>query len=143
MEDQDPKAEAASLIKRVLPADAEAPATARDLVAHLADELPPDLLRDVQLLVSELVLQRVRRRAPGAAGTLGLELSVTGSCVRVQVVDENRGGAAEPAGSQEPVLGWKLEIVAEIADRWGIGGDHLTTVWFELDREYSAPFSNP
>lgn len=105
---------------------------AREVIRELADVLPPDLMQDTQLLVSELVLHRVRFR-PSRSGTLGLDVCVTEPSVRVQIVDDDRSGDSEPTRTRKPELGWKLDIVAEIADRWGIGGEGLTTVWFELD----------
>ena len=33
----------------------------------------------------------------------------------------------------EPILGWELQLVAELADRWGVRHDTRTTLWLELD----------
>jgi hypothetical protein len=121
----------ARLITRVLPASAAAPAMARETFASLADALTSELVRDAQLLVSELVTHRVRLVREG---TLLLDVSMTGGGVRVQVTGDERGSARPPVDSGEPALGWELQIVAEIADRWGIRQNGLTTIWFELDR---------
>jgi hypothetical protein len=120
----------ARLFTRLLPISTAAPAMARETIASMADLLASELVRDAQLLVSELVTHRVRLVREG---TLRLDVSITGSGARVQVTGEGRGSAPPPVDSDEPALGWELQIVAEIADRWGIRQNGSTTIWFELD----------
>jgi hypothetical protein len=118
-------------ITRLLPISAAAPAMGRETLASLTDVLSTELVRDAQLLVSELVTHRVRLVGEG---TLRFDVSVTATGVRVQVTDDGRRSAPPPLEAGEPALGWELQIVAEIADRWGMRQNGLTTVWFELDR---------
>jgi LytS/YehU family sensor histidine kinase len=62
-------------------------------------------------------------------------VSVTGSSVRVQVVDSGQGFARDVTPLRpEDDAGWGLYMVDQIADRWGMQEDGKTTVWFELDR---------
>jgi hypothetical protein len=126
-------------LRRVLPVSLRSPAVARVALDTLADDLPSDLLRDTKLLVSELISHRVRRKPLVDAGTLTastltLDVSVTEARVHVEVRYDERGSVAPRAEAGEPTLGWQLHLVAELADRWGIERDGLTTVWFELDR---------
>ena len=116
-----------------------APALARGALDDLADDLPSDLLRDTKLLVSELITHRVIRRPLDPAATDGdesvaLAVFLTPRGVRVQVRYDERGSVRPYPAEAEPTLGWQFHIVAELADRWGIERDGLTTVWFELDR---------
>jgi hypothetical protein len=121
------------LISTSLPVSTRAPARARQTLGDLAETLPAEVLRDAQLLVSELVTHRVRR-LPEGRGTLKLEVSMSGSRVRVEVVDFEPGPARADIGSNEPALGWELQVVAQIADGWGIRRNGRSTIWFELER---------
>ncbi len=126
-------------LRRVLPVSLRSPAMARGALDDLADDVAPDLLRDTKLLVSELISHRVRRKplerpSSFAARTVVLDVSVSEPRLRVEVRYDERGSAPPPEEAREPALGWQLHMVAEIADRWGIERDGLTTVWFELDR---------
>jgi anti-sigma regulatory factor (Ser/Thr protein kinase) len=109
-----------------------APALARAAVDRLAGEVPPPLLEDVRLVVSELVTNAVvhgPRREP-----VTLRLRVTGDGrVAGEVADEG-DGAVEVAESAGDGGGWGLRLLDRLADRWGVhqGSTH---VWFEL----SAP----
>jgi hypothetical protein len=117
-------------ITRMLPVSDQAPKIARDAIAPLTDELGSELARDTQLLISELVTHRVRRER---AGKLRLDISLSAGAVRVEVTDDRR--AAPPVrDSHEPTLGFELHIIAQLADRWGIRRNWLTSIWFELDR---------
>jgi hypothetical protein len=118
-------------ISHTLPSGADASVIAREALCNLEDVLTSDVLRDAQLLVAELLAHRMHGRPPDRVGTLDLDLSVTRQRLRVQVVDNDRG---PPASSDEAPVGWELQLVADLADRWGIRRDGHTTVWFELDR---------
>jgi anti-sigma regulatory factor (Ser/Thr protein kinase) len=122
------------LITSTLPVSTEAPALARETLGSAIDPQSSALARDAQLLVSELVTHRVRRSlSEDRRGTLRLDVSTSKTGVRVEVTDENREPASRRFHSGEQVLDWGLQIVAEIADRWGIRRSEQTTIWFELD----------
>jgi hypothetical protein len=125
-------------LRRVLPLSLRSPSAARRALDALDDDLPSGLLRDTKLLVSELISHRLRREPVNgqalSAGTITLDVSVTDARVHVEVRYDERGSVAPRAEAGEPTLGWQLHMVAELADRWGIERDGLTTVWFELDR---------
>jgi anti-sigma regulatory factor (Ser/Thr protein kinase) len=116
-----------------LPRDVHAPARARALVERLAPDVDGDVLADAKLLVSELITNGVKH---GAGGPVTLELRVDGPRhVRVEVVDQGTG--FEPVARERDRTdpgGWGLELVRELADRWGAypGSTH---VWFEIDRD--------
>ena len=130
--DRDRSEDAGALITRRLPISTDAPAIAREALAHLSDDLTTTLLRDAQLLVSELVTHQLRRLPAGHEGPLRLEVVLRRTGVRVEVTGDH-GSASPPIDSEEPAIGWELQVVAQIADRWGIRRDDLTTIWFELE----------
>ncbi len=112
--------------------DVTAPAQARALVQNLAPHLDAEVLVDAKLLVSELITNSVKY---GGEGAVTLEIQVEGPRrLRIEVVDQGAGfrPVARPDDRTEPG-GWGLELVGEIADRWGThqGSTH---VWFEIDR---------
>jgi serine/threonine-protein kinase RsbW len=112
-----------------------APAEARGVLRDgLRGRVPPHVLEDAGLLVSELVTNSVMHGRVGSAARLGLRIHLDEGVVRIEVRDEGRGFAAagvdaEPDGPG----GYGLFLVTQIADAWGIAesGDP-TTVWFEL-----------
>jgi len=87
----------------------------------------------VTLLTSELITNAVRH---ADSGSIGLSCHMSGRTIRVEVSDEGPG--FEPgrrrrveAGRRD---GWGLQIVDELADRWGVSGQAGARVWFEIDR---------
>jgi anti-sigma regulatory factor (Ser/Thr protein kinase) len=114
-----------------LPSTAGAPAAARGALEQIANAVSSERMRDVRLLVSELVTNAVRH-AEGAA--VRLIVSMTGGVLRVEVHDPGRGFKVKPPPN-DPLRasGWGLVLVAELADRWGVEGAPRTRVWFEMD----------
>jgi serine/threonine-protein kinase RsbW len=117
----------------------EAAAEAR----HALDEIGPKgfdtRLRDVRLLVSELVTNAVRHANLAASDIILLVIEVADRSLRVEVHDPG-GGFVPTAPAPDPARpsGWGLYLVAELADRWGVDSDERTLVWFELDRPAAA-----
>ena len=114
-----------------LPSTALAPARARSALEQIAGRVSPERLRDVTLLVSELVTNAVRH-AEGEA--VRLIVAVTGGVLRVEVHDPGRGFAVrQPSSDPLRPSGWGLVLVEELSDRWGVEGSPRTRVWFEMD----------
>jgi anti-sigma regulatory factor (Ser/Thr protein kinase) len=126
-------------VERRLPASPEAAATARRALDSLAGELPDVPMRDVRLLVSELVTNAVRHANLAAGDAIDLVIDLADHTLRVEVHDPG-GGFVPSAPSPDPTRpsGWGLYLVAELADRWGVDSDETTLVWFELDRRAAA-----
>ena len=114
-----------------LPSTAAAPAAARGALEQIAHRVSSDRMRDLRLLVSELVTNAVRH-AEGAA--VRLIVSIVEGVLRVEVHDPGRGFEVKPP-PEDPLRasGWGLVLVAELADRWGVEGTPRTRVWFEMD----------
>jgi anti-anti-sigma factor len=108
-----------------------APARARGALDEIEDRLTPERMRDVRLLVSELVTNAVRH-AGGEA--VRLVVALTGTLLRIEVHDPGRGFELRPP-PDDPLRasGWGLVLVEELADRWGIDHHPRTRVWFEMD----------
>jgi len=108
-----------------------APAQARGALDGFEGRISPERMRDVRLLVSELVTNAVRH-ADGEAVRLVVALS--GSLLRIEVHDPGNGFELKPP-PDDPLRasGWGLVLVEELADRWGIDHHPRTRVWFEME----------
>jgi len=114
-----------------LPSNAAAPAQARGALDQIAGRITPQRMRDVRLLVSELVTNAVRH-AGGEA--VRLVVALKGDTLRIEVHDPGRGFEVKaPPADPLRSSGWGLVLVEELADRWGVDGDPRTRVWFEMD----------
>jgi len=123
-----------------------APFEARRAVEELAAELDLAhsqdlaLLRDTQLLVSELVTNSVRHS--GSASPIRLRAWVRDRGVRLEIADGGFGFEADsPGGASEAESGRGLLILEALTDRWGISRDGQTRVWFELSRPRGSAVS--
>ena len=126
-------------VERSLPVAPEAAAEARHVLDNLAGQLPVGRLRDVRLLVSELVTNAVRHANLDRGDAIELVIDLADGGLRVEVRDPG-GGFVPSAPSPDPARpsGWGLYLVAELADRWGVDSADETLVWFELDRQAAA-----
>jgi anti-sigma regulatory factor (Ser/Thr protein kinase) len=114
----------------------DAPRRVRGLVREqLADRIPPMLLGDVALLVTELVANGVRHG--GADSGAELQVRFQGGpralYVEVQNADRATGAVAPRPPDLEGGGGLGLHIVDNVASRWGVHHGAPTAVWFELD----------
>jgi anti-sigma regulatory factor (Ser/Thr protein kinase) len=126
-------------LERELSASPEAASLARHALDGLAPAVPDGRLRDVQLLVSELVTNAVRHADLAAGESIRLVVELAERALRVEVHDPG-GGFVPSAPSPDPARpsGWGLYLVAELSDRWGVHSNDATLVWFELDRPATA-----
>jgi anti-sigma regulatory factor (Ser/Thr protein kinase) len=99
-----------------LPGIDHSAARARQFVRDTLPDFPADLVESAQLLISELVTNAVLHGNP----PVFVELEIAPSFLRLAVVDQ---------GDQAPVLqeatasdghGRGLQIVAHVADQWGV-----------------------
>lgn len=118
---------------------AEAAAHARQSVEDLGEDLDPEVLEALRLLVSELVSNSVRHGDLSASDRIRLQLAARDDRIRVEVTDPGHGFEPRPGENPPPdsPSGWGLYLVDRIADCWGVEGDGTTTVWFELPRSGS------
>jgi anti-sigma regulatory factor (Ser/Thr protein kinase) len=123
-------------VEHQLPVTPEAAAEARHALDDIGAAVPNAKLRDVRLLVSELVTNAVRHANLSSGDVIRLVFEVADHALRVEVHDPG-GGFVPTAPSPDPARpsGWGLYLVAELSDRWGVDSDDTTLVWFELDRQ--------
>ena len=112
------------------PAD-DAPAQARAALEVFDQILAPEVLEDLQLVVSELVTNSVKF-GPKRSITLSLQIEAFGR-VRGEVIDQGDGERAKVEMLPEPSLdgGWGLHLVDRVATSWGVR-EGSTHVWFEI-----------
>jgi anti-sigma regulatory factor (Ser/Thr protein kinase) len=119
-----------------LDATPDAVPLARRALADVEPGLPPELVRDLHLLTSELVTNSVRHGNLGSEARILLAVRLTPDVVRVEVADPGPG--FEPAGGSTPTIyqqsGWGLYLVDQLATRWGVDRAGGTSVWFEIAR---------
>ncbi len=114
-----------------LPSTPSAPARARGALDEMEGRISADRMRDVRLLVSELVTNAVRHAGGDA---VRLVVSLRGELLRIEVHDPGNGFELEaPPDDPLRASGWGLVLVEELADRWGIDHHPRTRVWFEMD----------
>ena len=113
---------------------------ARKALSALEPALEPEPMHDVRLLVSELVTNSIRHSTGTNGGSpVTLDVALSEDKLRVEVTDRGTGfepHAREPG--QSKASGWGLFLVDRLADRWGVIRNHITRVWFEIDRPTGA-----
>jgi len=116
-----------------------APAVARRAVEQLAPDVDEGLLRDAQLLVSEVVTNSIRHS--GSDDPIRLRVWARSRGLKVEVADGGYGFEAGPPRVRDDAEGGRgLMIVEALADRWGVSRDVGARVWFEL---LPRPVSRP
>jgi anti-sigma regulatory factor (Ser/Thr protein kinase) len=112
------------------PAD-DAPAQARAALEVFDQILSPEMLEDLQLVVSELVTNSVKF-GPKRPITLALSVDKEGA-VAGEVIDQGDGERAKIEMTPEPAIegGWGLHLVDQVAVKWGVR-EGSTHVWFEI-----------
>jgi anti-sigma regulatory factor (Ser/Thr protein kinase) len=124
-----------AMLELQLPAGPEAASEARIALGDLELGLSAELLRDVRLMVSELVTNSIRHAGVNDRESVVLRAWLTDDRVGIEVADGGPG--FEPPvtpGDEDGVGGWGLYIVQSLADRWGTSyGDAMSRVWFEID----------
>jgi anti-sigma regulatory factor (Ser/Thr protein kinase) len=117
---------------RELPVSPEAAAEARHALDGIDDELPGGRMRDVRLLVSELVTNAVKYGPE--EGAIRLIVESDDRRTRFTVHDAGVGPLPEMRAEDDPAPGGHgLRLVDALADRWGVERGS-TRVWFEFDR---------
>jgi anti-sigma regulatory factor (Ser/Thr protein kinase) len=115
-------------------AEPQAAAAARRACAAVAAELPGELGRRFELLVTELVTNALRHGSARATDVVSLDVRVSDAVLHAQVRDAGPGfePPAPPQRGRLSQRGWGLVLVDALADRWGATRE-VGRVWFELD----------
>jgi len=120
-------------LSREFPSTPGAISYARHALDVLYAELGQQLHDTAALLVSELVSNSVKY-SKVTNGMIELVACVTPSVLRVEVSDDGEGFEPRPVPHDDAEKGRGLELVQELASRWGRPTGLRTSVWFELDR---------
>jgi anti-sigma regulatory factor (Ser/Thr protein kinase) len=133
-----PEAEPRQRLDLRVRASSESLADVRRSLGSLA--IPPELLDDAKVLVSELVGNSVKHSGLRADEFVRVTADWSGVRLRVAVHDRPRDpaspsvvGAIRPRPGAES--GWGLFIVDRLASRWGTDS---AGYWFELDGDRNA-----
>jgi anti-sigma regulatory factor (Ser/Thr protein kinase) len=117
-----------TLLELELPREPACGGIARRAIEERAQgELPPEMLDDLKLLVTELVDNAYVH----GEGRMWLKLEHGDRRLRVEVVDEGEGASVQVRPSPTPSGGYGLRIVEQLAERWG-AHEGTTHVWAEL-----------
>ena len=104
------------------------------MAVEVGDHVGEGQLRDLNLLLSEVVNNSVIHGKVDEHGWIQIAVALDGGCVRIEVRDSGEQGDPTP---REPDYdeggGCGLFLVAAMASRWGVARDDELTVWFELD----------
>ena len=97
-------------------------------------DVPPDVVDEAEIVVSELVSNAIRHARPLADGNLRVHWKVKAGVVEVEVTDG--GGDSTPRPAPRTIWapsGRGLRIVRSLAHEWGVTEDRSgSTVWASL-----------
>jgi len=109
--------------------DQTAPSRARTSIRALSLGLSEHVLRDVQLVVTELVTNAVEH---GPQQCIRVELELYGrDQVRGEIIDQGATGAPEIRRAERDPENLGLRVVDELTTSWGAHAGS-THVWFEM-----------
>ena len=127
-----------SLGQATIPAGLAAPKAARDAVeAWMPAGVDPVLLHDAQLLVTELVANSVRHADVPDGTPIDVSAGSTDALIWFQVADAGRSRSVQRRAPR-PGGGMGLNLLNNVASRWGVAYNGGTSVWFELERSSRA-----
>jgi anti-sigma regulatory factor (Ser/Thr protein kinase) len=120
-----------------LPVSSRTPGAARLVIVHcLTGLVSQEVLRDAVLLVSELVTNGLLHGEFGDGDSILVRVYIAAETVRLEI--DNPGSAGVVAGRhpdrQSDGGGFGLNLVDDLAVRWGVRRSHGTSVWFETGR---------
>jgi anti-sigma regulatory factor (Ser/Thr protein kinase) len=113
------------------------PRAARDaraaLTDRLATRLDDDTLRDLHVIVSEIVNNSVLHGQVGEDGWVEIDTSFNDNCLRVEVRDTGiQGKPVQRDPDYGQGGGFGLFLVDALSTSWGVEHGPSLRVWFEL-----------
>ena len=118
-------------LDRTIECSPRAPSEARQAVGALSGAVGREVLRDVELLVSELVTNSVRHS--GSPEPIHLRAWLRSGGLKVEIADGGSSFEARSGGAAHDAEGGRgLMILEALAERWGVSHDVRSRVWFEI-----------
>ena len=110
-----------------------APSEARQALDDLDGQIETGLLRDVKLIVSELVTNSVRHS--GSEEPIRMRAWARPTGLKVEISDGGYGfEPRSPRREGHEEGGRGLMILEALAERWGVTHDGRSRVWFEVSQ---------
>jgi anti-sigma regulatory factor (Ser/Thr protein kinase) len=124
--------------------DLDAAWAARDVVEDLGGELGWRVI-DARIVATELVTNSVRHSDAPTDRPIVLDIELDADFVRIEVWDAGTGYRRGVVRRRPPGErgGFGLNLVASLADAWGVTGDGGTCAWALLDRTSSSDAHAP
>lgn len=125
------------LAEIALPTGSKTPGAARMVVAHCLTGLVSEkILRDVQLLVSEVVTNSLRHGELSGGDTVLVSVYLAADSVRLEIANRGTAGVVtvRPPDRRSRGGGFGLDLVDRLTASWGVRRDGGTNVWFEMGR---------
>jgi serine/threonine-protein kinase RsbW len=125
------------LAEIALPSGSGAPGAARMVVAHcLTGLVSQQILRDAQLLVSEVVTNSLRHAKLSDGDTVLVRVYLAADSVRLEIVNRGTAGVVSARPPDRPPRGggFGLDLVDRLTASWGVRRDGGTNVWLEMGR---------
>lgn len=113
-----------------VPCDPRAPAAVRDALDRREDI--GWVLGDAMLVASELVTNAVLHSGCSGDETIEVCVEVRSERLRISVRDPGRSGRNAEVRAGQPVGGWGLRVVEQLAERWGSERTEGYQVWAEV-----------
>jgi anti-sigma regulatory factor (Ser/Thr protein kinase) len=125
------------LAEIALPTGSSAPGAARVVVAHcLTGLVSQQILRDAQLLVSEVVTNSLTHGELSDGDTVVVHVYLAADSLRLEIVNRGTAGAvtARSPDTRSRGGGFGLDLVDRLTASWGVRRNGGTNVWFEMGR---------
>jgi hypothetical protein len=90
------------------------------------------VLGDAMLVASELVTNAVLHSGCSGNETIEVRVDVRSERLRISVRDPGRSGRNAELRADQPVGGWGLRVVEQLAERWGSERAAGYQVWAEV-----------
>jgi anti-sigma regulatory factor (Ser/Thr protein kinase) len=102
-----------------VPNGREAPAEARRFVRSLADRLPPSVIEDASLVISELVTNSYKHAGKPEGFPIKITVDLNEDRVRLEVIDGSIFDPTPESTEELREVKWGLTLVDRIASDWG------------------------
>ena len=118
--------------RETIASGSHATATARAVLNRVADTVDSSSRFRIDLALTDLISQRALDVATMPQRKFDVEVARAPGRVRVELTDD--GLPAPDSHTPRPAHARaELELIAELADRWGVSRYGTTTIWFEFE----------